>query len=71
MAKVTITIEDRADGKVCIICDPTVETMIAMDISGQSMTAAHGYAIKALNEIRKESKNQSSFITAGIPQLKL
>lgn len=56
MAKVVITIEDRPDGKVKILCEPTFERMIAMEMSGETLSSAHGYAYKILNDIRKESK---------------
>jgi hypothetical protein len=58
MAKVTITIEDTFDGKVKVISNPNFETMAKMDLSGDNLTAAHGYALLALNEIRKESKKR-------------
>jgi len=56
VAKVVITIEDIPDNKVKITCDPSLEKMIQMELSGNNLTSAHGYAFKTLNEIRKESK---------------
>lgn len=69
MAKITITVEDMPNGTVKIVADPTVETMIAMEMSGQKMTAAHGYAVKALNEVRKSAQEQGSILKVPIPRL--
>lgn len=55
MARVVITIED-IDGKVKVVAEPNFETMLKMEVSGAGMTSAHGYAITALNAIRRESK---------------
>lgn len=68
MAKVIIEIEDAPNNKVSVKCTPNFETMMAMDISGTNLTSAHGYAFKALNAIRNESKkNQPTII--GVPRL--
>ncbi|OPX89076.1 MAG: hypothetical protein A4E53_01684 [Pelotomaculum sp. PtaB.Bin104] len=56
MAKIVITIEDLPNGKVKTSCDPNFDTMIRMHISGTPFTAAHGYALAALNKIVEESK---------------
>jgi hypothetical protein len=58
MAKITITIEDLANGNVSVKAEPNFETMMKMDVSGHGLTSAHGYAILALNSIRNESKNK-------------
>lgn len=58
MAKITITIEDADDGKVKVVCEPNFETMMMMQVSGNGLTSAHGYAFQALNAIREESKRQ-------------
>lgn len=57
MAKVTITIEDTSGGKVSIKCNPTFEEIYKMESEGKKLTAAHGYAFKALNEIAIESRS--------------
>lgn len=69
MAKVTITIEDSLDGKggVKVVADPNFETIMAMDMSGSKLTAAHGYTICALNAIRQAAKMQDDQIKAKIP----
>lgn len=71
MAKVSITIEDKDNGKVSVICTPQMSELIGLEISGQGTTSAQGYAIAALNAIRKISKENQSKIMVGIPQLKL
>lgn len=58
MALVTITIEDTPDGRVRVVATPNFETMMQMNASGHSLTSAHGYALKALNAIRDESKRR-------------
>lgn len=67
MAKVTITIEDLVDGKVRTVCDPNFETMIKMQMSGNDLTAAHGYALKALNAIIRSSKENDPTLNVRIP----
>lgn len=67
MAKVTITIEDRADGKVSVVCDPKVETFFKMDLSGHSLTSAQGYAIAAINLIHRVSKDKSNDLKIHMP----
>jgi len=56
MAKVTMTFEDTGRGTVRIVSDPNFETMMKMEVSGQGLTSAHGYAIAAMNALRKKSK---------------
>jgi hypothetical protein len=56
MPRVVITIEDKEDGNVKVSSDPNFETMMAMDISGQKLTNAHGYAMAALLRVRERSK---------------
>lgn len=67
MAKITITIEDVGD-KVRVVSDPTFETMMMRHVSGNPFTAAHGYAFKALNAIREESRSRAP-IGIYIPKL--
>lgn len=69
MAKITITIEDLPNNAVKVVCDPTFETMMKMHLSGIGLTAAHGYAFKAINEIRRTSK-QTQILKAPIPRLR-
>ena len=58
MAKVTITITDERDGKVKCVCDPTFETMMKKNASGNGLTSAEAYAIFMLNKLREESKRK-------------
>lgn len=57
MAKIVITIEDSVGGGVKVACNPTFEEIMKMEISGETLTSAHGYAFAALNSLRKESKS--------------
>ena len=57
MAKVIITIEDLPNDKVKTTCSPSFETMMRMHLSGTRLTAAHGYALAAINKIVEEAKN--------------
>jgi hypothetical protein len=71
VAKVEITIEDIPGNKVSIKSNPSMETMIKMEISGSNeLTSAHGYAYACLNEIRKLSKSQDPTNKLIIPRLK-
>ncbi len=62
MAKIIIEIEDREDGKVTVTSNPNFETMMAMDTSGHSLTAGHGYALMMLNTVWRESKKVTSSV---------
>lgn len=59
MAKVTITIEDIGDNKVKVQATPNMETIFKMELSGETLTSAHGYAFTALNAIKKASNENS------------
>lgn len=59
MAKITITIEDLPGNKVSVKAEPTLETMFKMELAGDSLTSAQGYAFTALRAIREESKKQT------------
>lgn len=59
MAKIIIEIEDKLDGRVLTKCTPNFETMMMMEVSGNSLTPAHGYALTALNAIIRENKNNA------------
>lgn len=56
MAKVVITIEDAPNNMVKVVSEPNFETVMNMHDAGHTLTSAHGYALLALNAIRKESK---------------
>lgn len=56
MARITITVEDLAEGKVSIKSDPTFETMAKMVNAGHEISSAHGYALRMLREARALSK---------------
>lgn len=59
MAKIVITIEDKPGNKVSIVSNPSMEQMFSMDLSGQQLTSAHGYAFRMLNEARAVSKEMN------------
>lgn len=67
MAKITITIEDKLDGNVKIVCTPTFETIAMMINSGEKTTAAHGYAMAMVHAARDVSK--ANKIPILIPRL--
>lgn len=52
-----IRIKNLPGGKVSIEATPNFETMMKMDESGYGLTAAHGYALSALNHMRSVSKS--------------
>lgn len=70
MAKITLSFEDT-DGRVKVTSEPSFETMMKMNMSGESLTSAHGYALAAINHIKKLShdKDQPSTIIK-VPQVK-
>jgi hypothetical protein len=67
LAKITITIEDIGNNQVRVVATPNFETMMKMDISGERLTSAHGYALLALNKIREKSKDESLMNKILIP----
>lgn len=69
MAKIIIEINDIEGGKVSVKSSPNFETMTKMMVSGDQLTAAHGYAFSALKHLWKTAKNQSSIIKAEIPKI--
>lgn len=71
MARCVIVIDDIGNGKVKVVATPNFETMGKMDLSGHTLTAAHGYALTALNAIRRASKDQKHQLRVGIPRLGL
>lgn len=68
MAKVTITIEDTPKG-VKVVADPSFEQIMQMSVAGGYLTAAHGYAISALNKIRNDAKSQSNSQIIRVPRI--
>ena len=69
MARVTITIEDSPDGKVKIVSDPSFDTIAKMEISGHSLSAAHGYALVCINAVRKVSKEMANELKVFLPRI--
>lgn len=73
MAKITITIEDnQVTGGVKVVSDPSFESMAKMDNSGEGLTSAHGYALTAINHIRKVAKENTrdrSSLKVNIPKI--
>lgn len=72
MAKITITFEDKPEGGVRVVSDPTFETMMKMNNSGHALTSAHGYALAAINKILELSKRQNAgnSLLINIPKVK-
>lgn len=69
MAKITIHIEDLPGDKVKVTSDPSMETMIKMDISGNKLTSAHGYAFNLLNNFRHLGKMNDPNLKLIIPKV--
>lgn len=69
MAKITITIEDSPDGRVKVVSNPSIETMLKMEVSGEKLTAAYGYAFNCLNTFRQISKSNEPSIIIKPPKL--
>lgn len=66
MAEITITIKDIDNGMVTVNSTPNMETMGNLFMN-KGLTAAHSFAITALNAIRKESKVDSEESTQEKP----
>lgn len=66
MAKITITIEDIDGGLVTVNCDPKMEEMGNLFMSETGLTAAHSFAILALNAIRKDAIESDSIIKSEV-----
>ena len=56
MAKVIIEFEDKFNGGVKVVCNPTFEEIMKKQESGEIMSSAEAYAIFALNQVRSEAK---------------
>lgn len=69
MARITITLEDLGNGGVKVISNPNFETIMKLHLSGHDLTAAHGYALAALNQIRMKAKEQTNEMKVFIPRL--
>lgn len=59
MAKLTIVIEDTADGAVFISGDPSVEELLERAKQPGSMTSAEGYACIAWIALRQEAQRSA------------
>lgn len=70
MALVKITLEDLPGGKVKVVAEPNFETLIRVDVSGNKLTAAQGYAVGMLNYVRAESKKNDPRSLIQIPRLR-
>lgn len=69
MAKIIIEVEDIENGNVRVIATPNFETMAKMDLSGDKLTPAHGYALAMLNKVRQVSKANAPTNLIHIPRL--
>lgn len=58
MAKIVLTFEDGPNDTVKVVAEPSFETMMMMNRSGHELTSAHGYALCAINAVRRESKSK-------------
>lgn len=66
---VTLTFTDTPDGKVKVVSDPSFETMCQMEISGHGLSSANGYALLAINAIRKAAKSKDIDQKVFIPRI--
>jgi hypothetical protein len=58
MATVTIVLTDLPENKVEVKATPTFESMIQQMDSGTALTSSQGYALAALNHIRREAQQK-------------
>lgn len=71
MAKITITVEDiPGSDKVKIVAEPNFMTIMKMDISGNQLTPAHGYALRMMNEALRLSKSSNPTNLIEIPRIR-
>lgn len=70
MAEITIVVKDIEGGKVSIRATPSFEMIMKMDISGNKLTPAHGYAVALLNKAREISKSNDPRQIIQVPRLK-
>lgn len=70
MPKIVITIEDLPNGQVKIEATPNFATLMKMDISGHSLTPAHIYGLRMLNEALKLSKVNETPHLIEIPRVR-
>jgi hypothetical protein len=70
MAKVTFTLEDMPNGTVKTVLTPSGETLLSKVAShgAESLTAAEGYAMFLVNQLRVASKAQTSRIIVPMPR---
>lgn len=69
MARITITIEDKPNGSVATRCDPSFEMMMKIITRSSDATAAHTYALAAINAINALSK-KSRDVNLILPRTK-
>ena len=69
MAKVVIEIEDMPGNRVSVKATPNFETICKMDLSGHTLTSAHGYAVAMLNTARQISKSNDPKNVILIPRV--
>lgn len=70
MADIVIRITDVDHEKVSCVCEPSFEMMMSMLQSGSKLTAAHGYALHALNKIREKSLEETPKHIIQLPKAK-
>lgn len=59
MAKVTITFEDREDeNRVHVESSPSCQTIAMMQLSGEQITPAQAYALRAITAVAKASMDE-------------
>lgn len=68
MSKLVITIEDVPGGGVKIMSQPSNETLLMKINSGDGVTAAEAYALRAMRAIREDAKSQGQLI-APVPRI--
>lgn len=70
-SKVTITVEDQANGTVKVVMTPSAETLLSKIASHgpDSLSAAEAYAMAAINRIRQVSKLADGSIIVPVPRI--
>lgn len=69
MARIEIVIEDKPGNKVSVTATPNFETMCKIDLSGNQLTSAHGYAMLMLRAVRQEAKKNDPRTKIYIPRI--
>ena len=70
MAKVVITLEDLPQGGVKITSEPLAGLLMQKVATDHDISPAEGYAVQALNEIRKVSKKQGNKFGLLLPRVR-